>query len=397
MPPQLQGPGTCSSDKGEDVDGAPSLGAALMSGVFACVPQQDNHHNHNASLGTSSKDKEEEKQDEAWEEKKEAELRKTGYIALVICTIMFFYGKLMVESSLPPDPRQEGWLMMMSPIPTFLMAITFIVGVTMVGPKLMHGRKPVEGIKKYMVFYNMIQVIFSAWQLSMLVRGGWFNGYSLRCEVCDYSDNPKAVMMLHGGYWYFISKFVDFTDTFFMVVNKKYNQITPLHVIHHSVMAVNMYFGIRYMPGGHSTFLCVANSFVHVVMYFYYGLSAMGPRIRPYLWWKRHLTKLQIVQFIAIIIHASQLTFTNCDVPSAVIRWVGGTTWLFLYLFIDFYIKAYLKNKERKNEKIKKSAEFQHQGAGAAGSKTEMMPLISEEITTITRREHKRLSAPLVT
>ena len=37
------------------------------------------------------------------------------------------------------------------------------------------------------------------------------------------------------------------------------------------------------------------NSFVHVIMYSYYGLSAMGPAVQKYLWWKKYLTQLQLV------------------------------------------------------------------------------------------------------
>ena len=37
------------------------------------------------------------------------------------------------------------------------------------------------------------------------------------------------------------------------------------------------------------------NSFVHIWMYAYYGLSAMGPHMQKYLWWKKYLTKLQLV------------------------------------------------------------------------------------------------------
>lgn len=36
------------------------------------------------------------------------------------------------------------------------------------------------------------------------------------------------------------------------------------------------------------------NSLVHVVMYTYYGMSAM-PHLRKYLWWKKHLTQFQLV------------------------------------------------------------------------------------------------------
>ena len=37
------------------------------------------------------------------------------------------------------------------------------------------------------------------------------------------------------------------------------------------------------------------NCLIHIIMYSYYALSALGPWIRPYLWWKRHITHLQLV------------------------------------------------------------------------------------------------------
>ena len=44
------------------------------------------------------------------------------------------------------------------------------------------------------------------------------------------------------------------------------------------------------------------NSFVHTVMYAYYGLSAIGPHMRPYLWWKRYITKLQLVSGTSVLV-----------------------------------------------------------------------------------------------
>lgn len=37
------------------------------------------------------------------------------------------------------------------------------------------------------------------------------------------------------------------------------------------------------------------NSLVHVLMYSYYGLTALGPAVQKYLWWKKHLTLIQLV------------------------------------------------------------------------------------------------------
>lgn len=47
--------------------------------------------------------------------------------------------------------------------------------------------------------------------------------------------------------------------------------------------------------GGHSTFFAMLNSFVHIVMYFYYMIAAMGPQYQKYIWWKRYLTTFQMV------------------------------------------------------------------------------------------------------
>jgi hypothetical protein len=43
----------------------------------------------------------------------------------------------------------------------------------------------------------------------------------------------------------------------------------------------------RFVGGGHVAFAAFFNAGVHTVMYLYYFLSAFGPEMQPYLWWKR--------------------------------------------------------------------------------------------------------------
>lgn len=43
------------------------------------------------------------------------------------------------------------------------------------------------------------------------------------------------------------------------------------------------------------SFHAMVNCMVHVVMYFYYALSAAGPAFQKYLWWKKHITAIQLV------------------------------------------------------------------------------------------------------
>ncbi|CAL4102864.1 unnamed protein product [Meganyctiphanes norvegica] len=289
------------------------------------------------------------------DEEREATLHKTGLIASLATIGCFFYGKFVVGDSLPTDDRQDDWLLMYSPVPTLVASLLFVYSVTCLGPRLMRGRTPfTTELKGLMMFYNAFQVGFSAWITYQFAAGGWLSGYSWRCQLCDYSNNPQALVMLSGCYWYYFSKFVDFLDTIFFVLHKKYEHISLLHVIHHSVMPVSMYFGVRFIPGGHATLLAFLNSFVHVVMYFYYLVSAMGPQFRKFLWWKKYLTKMQLVQFATVMIHSGQLAFSDCPVPNAVIRWVGGMAAMFFGLFSDFYIKAYLKRRSQSAKKSQK-------------------------------------------
>lgn len=55
--------------------------------------------------------------------------------------------------------------------------------------------------------------------------------------------------------------------------------------------------------GGHSTFFGFLNTFVHIIMYTYYLLSALGPHMQRYLWWKKYLTTLQMVTYTPALIY----------------------------------------------------------------------------------------------
>lgn len=101
-------------------------------------------------------------------------------------------------------------------------------------------------------------------------------------------------------------------------------------------------------PGGHSTFFGLLNTFIHIIMYSYYLLAALGPRMQRYLWWKKYLTALQMLQFIAIMVHAFQLLFIDCNYPKAFVWWIGMHAVMFLFLFNEFYQQSYAqKTKNR--------------------------------------------------
>ena len=45
------------------------------------------------------------------------------------------------------------------------------------------------------------------------LRGGWWNDYSFFCQPVDFSESYKARIMTHVSYVFFISKFIEMTDS----------------------------------------------------------------------------------------------------------------------------------------------------------------------------------------
>ncbi|XP_046444486.1 elongation of very long chain fatty acids protein-like [Daphnia pulex] len=251
------------------------------------------------------------------------------------------YNDLMINKR---DPRVDGWFLMSSPVPTLIICSCYIYFVKSLGPRLMRDRKPFE-LRSAIIIYNVIQVLASIYLVYKGLVHAWLFRYSLRCQPVDYSDDPDELIVAQMCWWYYFCKFTEFLDTVFFVLRKKFDQITNLHVIHHSIMPAAVWWGVKFTPGGHATFFGMLNTFVHIIMYTYYLLAAMGPKYQKYLWWKKHLTTMQMVQFITVFFHTAQLFFIECNFPKILAYIMCFNSIMFLSLFSNFYIQAYIKRR----------------------------------------------------
>ncbi|RNA25919.1 elongation of very long chain fatty acids AAEL008004-like protein [Brachionus plicatilis] len=240
------------------------------------------------------------------------------------------------------DKRLEnrfGMSSIFSPILTLVIygIILFVIR------KIMENRKPFE-LKTFMVFYNLFQVIASFYNCFEILYLVIKMKYNLTCEPVDYSDDPDATSLAYAIHFYYVMKVTDLMDTIIFALRKKTNQITFLHVFHHSSMIITGWLGTKWVPGGQS-FVCVMfNSFVHGVMYSYYGLASMGPSVQKYLWWKKYLTQLQLFQFLCVVSHSIvNATQTECTYPKAFVYSTAIYTTLIAALFVNFYRKSYIK------------------------------------------------------
>ncbi|KFQ06940.1 Elongation of very long chain fatty acids protein 1 [Haliaeetus albicilla] len=235
---------------------------------------------------------------------------------------------------------------MQSPFLVMGILLAYVYFVLSLGPRLMANRKPLN-LKKFMVLYNFFLVGLSLYIVYEFLMAGWLTGYTWRCDPVDFSQDPKALRMVSVAWLFVFSKFIELTDTVIFVLRKKNEQVTFLHLFHHSVLPWSWWWGAKFGPGGMGSFHAMINSMVHVVMYFYYGLSAAGPAFQKYLWWKKHITAIQLAQFVIVSIHISQYYFMpSCQYQFPIfihLIWIYGT--IFFILFSNFWYQSYTKGK----------------------------------------------------
>lgn len=109
------------------------------------------------------------------------------------------------------------------------------------------------------------------------------------------------LLIANSCHTYFLLKVADLLDTVFFVLRKKQNQISFLHLYHHTGMVVLTWNATKFYPGGHSIFTGFLNSIIHVVMYGYYLVSAFNPEYKNNIWWKKYITQMQIVSWIVYL------------------------------------------------------------------------------------------------
>ena len=147
---------------------------------------------------------------------------------------------MLLESG---DPRVQDWPLVRSPLPTLAICLTYAYSVKVLGPHLMKDRKPFE-LRTPMLVYNFVMIFVSLYLFVIAGQQGWFNGhYNWNCQPVDYS--PAGTAAAWGCYLYYLTKFIEFTDTVFFVLRKKFDHISTLHVIHHGIMPMrSVSFGV---------------------------------------------------------------------------------------------------------------------------------------------------------
>ena len=150
-------------------------------------------------------------------------------------------------------------------------------------------------LQKLIPWHNLILSFGSL----IMFGGSTFEVYNrVRMEGIGWMFCEKYGMVATGplffwSYVYYLSKFYELLDTFLQLLQGKTPPHFLLHSYHHACVIMMCWCWLQYCPT--LQFIGIMfNTFVHVVMYFYFYLRSIG--ISP--WWKKYVTIVQIIQFV---------------------------------------------------------------------------------------------------
>ena len=126
--------------------------------------------------------------------------------------------------------------------------------------------------------------------------------------------NPAETNIAKVVWVFYLSKVLDFADTFFIVVTKSWTRLSFLHLYHHSTIFLIYWMVINAAYAGDVYTTVILNGLVHMLMYFYYLLTTLGYRPSWRLW----VTYSQLIQFLMMNATAIYLLYNNCAYPSRV-------------------------------------------------------------------------------
>jgi elongation of very long chain fatty acids protein 4 len=149
----------------------------------------------------------------------------------------------------------------------FNIALAYVVFVVL-GSTVMKLGLPVMSLYPIQFLYNVSQIFLCAYMTIEAGMIAYRNGYTffLPCNTYNTLAPPTANLL----WLFYISKVWDFWDTIFIVLGKKWRQLSFLHVYHHTTIFLFYWLNSLVNYDGDIYLTILLNGFIHTVMYTYY-------------------------------------------------------------------------------------------------------------------------------
>lgn len=200
--------------------------------------------------------------------------------------------------------------------------------------------------------YNVSQIMLCAYMTIEGIFLAYRNDYTILPGQPYDQQNPPIGNLL---WLFYISKVWDFWDTIFIVLGKKWRQLSFLHVYHHITIFLFYWLNTRACYDGDIYLTIVLNGFIHTVMYTYYFIC-MHTKIPETgkslpIWWKSSLTMMQMIQFVTMMSQGTYLLVKQSENVPLRITFVYIVYILSLFiLFAQFFVASYMTPKSKKKE-----------------------------------------------
>ncbi|KAF4347695.1 hypothetical protein G4B88_017877 [Cannabis sativa] len=208
-------------------------------------------------------------------------------------------------------------------------------------PKLL---KPITAVHS-LILLVLSLIMAVGCSLSILHSSDWASA------ICFPKETKPNGPLFFWAQVFYLSKLLEFGDTLLIILGGSIRRLSFLHVYHHATVVVMCYLWVRTSQSLFPVAL-VTNASVHVIMYGYYFLCAVG--IRP--GWKRVVTDCQIVQFVFSFAVSGRMLYlhffgSGC---SGILGWCfnAGFNASLLALFVNFHAKSYASRKRTKVEGV---------------------------------------------
>jgi elongation of very long chain fatty acids protein 4 len=221
---------------------------------------------------------------------------------------------------------------------------------------------PGDGIKLYGVafLYNIAQVMLCSYMCIEAVIVAKRSNFNLVCNSYDAKHPPMANVL----WLFYASKVLDFVDTFFIIVGKKWKQLSFLHVYHHTTIFLFYWLNLHVNYDGDIYLTIVLNGAIHTIMYtrvfpapaIFYRRDRPRPNHRYYfvsmhtrdIWWKKYLTLAQLVQFTCMNAQAIYMFVTGCSATPPRVTAIYFVYIISLFiLFLQFFMSSYVPKKKK--------------------------------------------------
>lgn len=196
------------------------------------------------------------------------------------------------------------------------------------GKLFMRAHYAFLSVLSLVMFVGVVVAAFNVWRRGREETTG--SGLSARAMslICLKPGESMDPSLFFWMWVFHKSKYIEIIDT--VIILHQGRPLTFLHYFHHALVIFQSWTWLE----GQLVFTWIGaafNSFVHIVMYYFYYVGASGRRVS----WRARITQLQIVQFMCSFAVVVWFYWVHYSAPVQALGGCRGSEWVGFSIFFN--------------------------------------------------------------